>query len=374
MQSLLVIAALIVAYGFVAGRLPASKSPRWAPLLSTGSASPASGAADCHDVVMLSSPAGAAEPLVVRADVEAAAERISGQVRTTPIVRAKVGGVDGRHEITFKLEQLQHTGSFKPRGMFNRLLSTDVPPAGVVIASGGNAGLAAAYAARRLGHHCTVFVPAGAPGAKVDRIRAEGGEVVATGDEYADALDASAYHAAATGAVVLHAYDQPEVVAGQGTCGRELARQAPDLDTVLVAVGGGGLIGGVAAWFAGGVRVVAVEPERAPTLHTARRAGGPVDVPVGGIAADALGARRLGEVAWTVAAVREPAPWIADALLVPDTAIVAARRWLWDHLRVVAEHGGATALAPLLSGAYRPARDERVAVIVCGANTDPAVH
>lgn len=329
-------------------------------------------------------------PLVRRVDVERARRRIAPYVRTTPIIRVDVAPDPGaspsgdgagraaegpRHgrpgAVVLKLEQLQHTGSFKVRGMLNRLRTADVPDAGAVIASGGNAGLALAHAAARLGHRAQVFVPTGAPESKVRRIRAAGATVELHGDEYADALEASVAWSGRHGALLVHAYDQEDVVAGQGTCAAELADQAPELDTVLVAVGGGGLIGGTAAWYEGGVRVVAVEPRRCPTLSEALRRGRPVDVAVGGVAADALGARRIGRVAWSVAGGAPPAPsWIAASVLVDDDAIIAARRWLWDTVRIAAEHGGATALAPLLSGDYRVGEGERVGVIVCGANTD----
>lgn len=333
-------------------------------------------------------------PLVRRADVEQARDRIAPWVRVTPVIR--VDARAGRHPgggagsgpqsgarapghtsqpvpVVLKLEQLQHTGSFKVRGMVNRLRTADVSDAGVVIASGGNAGLALAHAAARLGHPAQVFVPTGAPESKVHRIRAMGATVDLVGDEYADALEASLDFSQRRGALLVHAYDQEDVVAGQGTCAAELSDQAPELDTVLVAVGGGGLIGGTAAWYEGSVRVVAVEPRRCPTLSEALRRGQPVDVAVGGVAADALGARRIGRVAWSVAG-RDPTapPWIAESLLVDDDAIVAARRWLWEHVRVAAEHGGATALAPLLTGDYQIREGERVGVIVCGANTDLA--
>ncbi|HVM08248.1 MAG TPA: threonine/serine dehydratase [Acidimicrobiales bacterium] len=292
--------------------------------------------------------------LVTRADVEAAAARVTGWVRETPVVDA-----DG---VVFKLEQLQHTGSFKPRGMFNRLLSTEVPEVGIVIASGGNAGLAAAFAAARLGHRSTVFVPETAPEAKVTRLRGIATEVRLAGSTYAEALEASLAHEAATGAVALHAYDQIDVVAGQGTIALELERQAPDLDTLLVAVGGGGLIGGIAAAFGDRVRIVAVETEGCPTLHAALAAGEPVDIEVGGVAADSLGARRIGEVCWSVRSR------IAGSLLVPDAAVAGAQARLWEVVRQVAEPGGATAYAALTSGVYEPNPGERVGVLVCGAN------
>jgi threonine dehydratase len=251
--------------------------------------------------------------------------------------------------------------------MFNRLTSAQVPAAGVIAASGGNAGLAVAYAARELGHRAEVFVPVSSPAVKVARLRALGAAVTVAGAHYAEALEASRERAAQTGALVVHAYDQPEVVAGQGTLALELAAQAPDLDTVLVAVGGGGLVGGVLAAYDGSVRVVAVEPERCPTLHAALAAGRPVDVEVGGVAADSLGARRLGDVCFGI--VQRLG---VTSVLVSDPAIVAARRALWEQARVAAEDGGAAALAALTSGRYRPGPGERVGVIVCGANTDPS--
>ena len=305
--------------------------------------------------------------MIDRGDVEEAAARIEGRVRRTPILE-----VEERRfgtPVYLKLELLQHTGSFKPRGIFNRMLAAVVPEAGVIVASGGNAGLAVAHAARELGHRAEIFVPESSPDVKIQRLRALGAGVTVTGAYYADALRASAARAEASGAMVVHAYDQAEVVAGQGTLALELAAQVPDLDAVLVAVGGGGLVAGIAAALEPTARcqVVAVEPERCPTLHDALAAGEPVDVSVGGVAADSLGARRVGRVCFAVATRTG-----LRGVLVPDDAIVAAQRVLWEEFRVVAEPGGAAALAALLCGAYKPAPDERVAVVVCGANTDPA--
>lgn len=292
-----------------------------------------------------------------QAAVRAAAQRIAPFVRRTPTIELDPG-------LFLKLEYLQVTGSFKPRGMFNRLLCTPVPPAGVVAASGGNAGLAVAYAARALGHRAEIFVPTSTPAVKAERIEEYGAVVHRVGDGYAEALSASLAAASCTGAAVVHAYDQPEVVAGAGTVAMEL----PGVDTVLVAVGGGGLIGGVAAWFAGSVRVVGVEPEGCPTLAAALVAGEPVDVETGGIASDSLGAARIGELTW-----REvQAGHIATSLLVSGEAVLDARRALWAAARVAAEPGGATAYAALTSGAYVPEAGERVAVILCGANASPA--
>ena len=304
--------------------------------------------------------------MVSPSEVEAAAHRIAGRVRRTPVVDLETGAAGSPVPCTLKLEQLQHTGSFKPRGVFNLLLSRR-SSAGVVTASGGNAGLAVAYAARELGLAATVFVPTTSPAVKVARIRDLGAEVVIGGDRYADAFAAATEHQQATGELFVHAYDGQEVLAGQGTVAREMEQQAPDLDTVLVAVGGGGLMGGIASWYADRVKVVAVEPERAPTLHAALAAGEPVDVDVSGLAADSLGARRIGEGGF--AAARDAG---VVSVLVPDGAIAAARTGLWRDLHLAGEAGGAAAIAALACGAYRPEPGERVGVVLCGANTDPS--
>jgi threonine dehydratase len=305
--------------------------------------------------------------LVSRRDVEAARERIAGRVRRTPVLEPGPGAFGLDAPVVLKLELLQHTGSFKPRGAFSRMLAAHVPAPGVIAASGGNFGLAVAYAARELGHAAEVFVPETSPSVKSERIRAQGAEVRMIPGYYADALEACERRAAETGALFVHAYDQPEVVAGQGTIAAELSEQVPDADTVLVAVGGGGLIGGVAAWYASDVRVVGVEPAACPTLTHALAAGQPVDAPVGGVAADSLGPRRAGVIATEIAKKH-----VDHVVLVPDEAIVQAQRRLWDDVRAIAEPGGAAALAALVSGGYRPDAGERVAVLVCGANTDPA--
>ncbi|HXF71832.1 MAG TPA: threonine/serine dehydratase [Actinomycetota bacterium] len=312
-------------------------------------------------------PTGGAAHVPTRAQIDEAAARIAASVRRTPTLELEHGafGVPGR--LVLKLEQLQHTGSFKVRGAFNRLLQAEVGPAGVVAASGGNHGLAVAYAARALGHRAEIFVPATSPAAKVERIRAAGARVHVVPGYYAEALAASEERVRETGALAVHAYDQPEVVAGQGTLGRELAEQARGLDAVLVAVGGGGLLAGIAAWFRGDVRVVGVEPERCPTLTRALEAGRPVDVEVGGAAADSLGAARAGTIA-LAAAER----FVDRVVLVPDEAIVRARRELWSAARVVVEPGAAAPLAALLCGRYVPGPEERVALVLSGANTDPA--
>lgn len=265
--------------------------------------------------------------------------------------------------LVLKLELLQHSGSFKVRGAFANLLRRDIPPAGVVAASGGNHGAAVAYAAQRLGVPATIFVPSIASPAKIDRIRAYGAEVCIGGDRYADALAASEAQVAATGALAIHAFDQAETLLGQGTLGLEL--ETEPVDTLLVAVGGGGLIGGIAACLAGRLKVVAVESDGAPTLYDAFMAGRPVDAPTGGIAADSLAPRRVGDLMFPVAR-QYVAP---EVLLVSDEEIRAAQRVLWDRLRLVAEPGGAAALAALMSGRYQPETGERVAVLLCGGNT-----
>ncbi|MEV6288055.1 threonine/serine dehydratase [Kribbella sp. NPDC051770] len=299
---------------------------------------------------------------VTREQVEQAAARIEGRVRRTPVLRVS-------ETATFKLELLQHVGSFKPRGMFNRLLAAkedgSLTGVGAVTASGGNAGLAVAYAARELGVPARIFVPESAPAAKVARLRTLDADVVQVGSEYAEAYAAAVVAAEESGALFSHAYDQPEVVAGQGTLGLELLDQVDGFDTVLVATGGGGLIAGIATAIGDRAQIVSVEPELAPTLARALDAGEPVDVQVGGVAADSLGARRLGDIAFEVATKQQIQP-----VLVDDHAIIAARQELWREYRLATEHGAATAYAALTSGAYKPAADERVVVVVCGANTD----
>ncbi len=275
-------------------------------------------------------------------------------------------GVGGA-EVWLKLEHLQVGGSFKARGMYHRLLANPVPASGVIIASGGNAGIATAAAAQALGVRCEVFVPTVSPAAKQAKLRDLGAQVVVTGAVYAEAYQACLARQQETGALLTHAYDQPEVVAGAGTLAQELEAQGGVCpDSVLVSVGGGGLIGGIAAWFEDRARVVALEPERAPTLYRAREAGRPVDVEVGGIAADSLGARRIGDIAWQVTQRH-----VRDALLLPDEAIRDAQRWLWKEMKLLVEPAAALGLAALQTGVYAPRPGERVALIVCGANVDP---
>jgi threonine dehydratase len=307
-----------------------------------------------------------ATSIVGRDDIRAAWSRISTHVRRTPVVEPGAGAFGLARPVTLKLELLQHTGSFKPRGAFSKMLASDVPPSGVIAASGGNFGLAVAYAARRLGHPAEIFVPSTSPAAKIDLVRDQGADVRVVQGYYDDAAEASRERAAQTGALPMHPFDQPEVVAGGGTIGMELAAQVPDADTVLVAVGGGGLIGGIAAWFDGEVRVVGVEPETSCCLHAAVALDAPLDVPVSGVAADSLGPGRVGDIAFRIAQ-----RFIHDTVLVSDEAIVEAQRALWRELRVVAEPGGATALAGLRAGAYTPALGERVVVLVCGGNCAP---
>jgi len=299
--------------------------------------------------------------------IDSAHARIAPHVRTTPVLRPGAGAFGVEADLTLKLELLQHTGSFKPRGAFNKLLTSSVPEAGVVAASGGNFGLAVAYACRRLGYQAEIFVPSTSPLTKIDRVRAEGATVHVIEGLYDDASEAARARQSETGALGMHPFDQPEVVAGQGTIGIELSRQVPEADTVLVSCGGGGLVGGIAAWFRKDVRVVAVEPEGSRCLDAALAAGEPTDVTVDSIAADSLGARRVGSIAFETART-----YVERVALVPDAAIGTAQRALWRELRLVAEPGGAAALAALMHGAYAPARDERVVVLVCGANGDPA--
>ncbi len=286
-------------------------------------------------------------------------------IRRTPVV--EVAGADlglDSIRLVFKLESLQHTGSFKPRGAFANLLGREIPAAGVVAASGGNHGAAVAYAAGKLGKPATIFVPSVASPAKMDRIRGYGAHLVVAGERYADALEASEEWAAQNGAAPIHAYDQAETLLGQGTVGLEFEDQSPGLDTLLVAVGGGGLIGGIAAWYAGRIRLIGVEPEAAPTLASALEAGRPVDAEAGGIAADSLAPKRVGELMFPLAEA-----FVDRVALVADEAIVQAQQTLWGALRVAAEPGGAAALAALLSRQYQPEPEERVGVLVCGGNT-----
>jgi threonine dehydratase len=309
---------------------------------------------------------------VTQEHITSAALRVAPHVRTTPLwvlpsasLALPAGTPD--FEVWLKLEHLQLSGSFKARGMFNRLLSNPIPAPGVIAASGGNAGIATAVAARALGVPAEIYVPGVITKAKRERLATLGATVVVAGDAYADALAACEARQRETGALMTHAYDQPEVVAGAGTLAREIEAQQGTPDSVLVSVGGGGLVAGIAAWFAGRSRVVALEPELAPTLFAARAAGTPVEVAVGGIAADSLGARRIGQIAWGVTQQH-----VAEALLLSDEAIREAQRWMWKELKLAVEPAAALPLAALRSGAIRPLAGEKVCLIICGANLDPA--
>lgn len=297
--------------------------------------------------------------------IAAVGQRIRTYVRRTPVLEVEAGDFGfAEGPLHLKLEFLQRSGSFKVRGAFANLLMREVPSAGVVAASGGNHGAAVAYAAQVLGVPARIFVPSIASPAKLEQIRSYGAELVVGGDRYADALAASEAWQQESGALPVHAFDQVETLSGQGTAGLELDEQLPHLDTLLVAVGGGGLIGGIAAWYRGRIKLVGVEPVAAPTLTDALAAGEPVDSQAGGIAADSLAPRRIGSLALPLAQ-----RFVADTVLVEDEAIREAQQALWRVLRVVVEPGGAAAMAALLSGAYRPALGERVGVLLCGANT-----
>ena len=291
---------------------------------------------------------------------------IRPHLRRTPVIEVEGADFGLRPgSIVLKLELLQHTGSFKPRGAFANLLLRDVPASGVVAASGGNHGVAVAFAAHKLGIPARIFVPSISAATKQQRIRDLGAHLVVGGDRYADALAASQEYVSQSGALAIHAFDQVETLLGQGSVGLELEEAGVGFDTLLVAVGGGGLIGGIAAWFAGKARIVAVEPAAAPTLHRALQAGRPVDAEAGGIAADSLAPRRVGEIMFPLAQ-----RFVERVVLVEDEAIRAAQAALWSTLRIASEPGGAAALSALTSGAYQPASGERVAVLLCGGNTD----
>ena len=305
--------------------------------------------------------------MVTPADIAEASRRIAGRVRVTPVMHLEAGSFGSPGHLVVKLESLQRSGSFKARGAFNRILSGSVPDSGVIAASGGNHGAAVALASTSLGFSAEIYVPEVASPSMVARLRAYGAEVTIIGQRFPQTYLAMQERAAVTGALMVHPYDQPEILAGAGTLGRELEDQVPDVDTVLVAVGGGGLIGGVASWFGGRVRVVGVEPFACATLHDAMQAGMPVDVPTGGIAVDSLGATRIGSLTFDTAR-----QFIDRVVLVEDDAIREAQLLAWDSLRVALEPGGAAALAAVVSGAYVPRAGERVAIVLCGGNLDPA--
>jgi threonine dehydratase len=312
--------------------------------------------------------------VISRDDIQRTHHMIEPYIRRTPVIQADLRDLDessaAPRPVTLKLEQLQCAGSFKARGAFANLLLRKVPGAGVVAASGGNHGVAVAYAARRCGVPAKIFVPTVSAPAKIDRIRRLGADLVVTGERYADALAAAQAWMTDSGAMSVHAYDQRETLLGQGTLGLELAGQVHDrggLDTVLVPVGGGGLIGGVASWFAGAARVIGVEPEGAPTLTRARAQGRPADAPAGSVAADALAPRRVGDLVFPITQ-----RYVEDVVLVDDASILAAQQALWQALRVAAEPAASVGIAALLSGAYKPAPGERVAVVITGANMTPS--
>jgi threonine dehydratase len=302
--------------------------------------------------------------VITRDEISATYDTIRPYIRRTPVIQLELGELPS---VTLKLEQLQCAGSFKARGAFTNLLLRDVPPAGVVAASGGNHGVAVAYVAHRLGRPARIFVPSVSAPTKMERIRQLGAELVVTGDRYADALAAAQDWAASSGAMSVHAFDQRETLLGQGTVALELEDQADGIDTVLVPVGGGGLIGGIAAWFGGSTRVIGVEPDGAPTLTRARAEGRPADAPAEGVAADALAPRRVGELMFPITQA-----YVEDVVLVDDPAILAAQRVLWQTARIAAEPAACVGIAALRTGAYKPAPGEHVAVIISGANMAPA--
>jgi threonine dehydratase len=309
--------------------------------------------------------------VISRDNIRQCYDTIRPYIRRTPVIQVDLAELDESATAlptgTLKLEQLQCAGAFKARGAFTNLLLRDVPPAGVVAASGGNHGVAVAYAAHRLSIPAKIFVPTVSAPTKIERIRQLGADLVVTGDRYADALAAAQDWEQSSGAMSVHAYDQRETILGQGTLGLELAEQAASLDTVLVPVGGGGLLAGVASWFAGDVRVIAVEPEGAPTLSYARAAGQPTDAPAGSVAADALAPRRVGELVFPITE-----SYVDDVLLVDDASILAGQRALWQAFRVAAEPAASVGIAALLAGAYKPAPGEHVAVVITGANMSPS--
>ena len=304
-------------------------------------------------------------PLIQPAEIETTETVIRPYIRQTPIIETHSTEFGfGDYAITLKLELFQHAGSFKARGAFSNLLTRDVPDAGVVAASGGNHGVAVAFAAMQLGIPAKIFVPTVSSPAKVAQISTYGADLVIAGDRYADALLASETWIAESGAMAVHAFDQRETLLGQGTTGLEFERQVPSVNTILASVGGGGFIGGMAAWYAGRVRVIGVEPEAAPTLYNALAAGEPVDAPAGGLAADSLAPRRVGQLMFPIAQ-----RYIDHVVLVSDAEIQHTQELLWRTVRIVAEPGGAAAFAALVSGRYQPQNDEHVGVVICGGNT-----
>lgn len=301
--------------------------------------------------------------MISRREIATTRARIARHIRQTPTIQVSLAGSTA--QTSLKLECLQHSGSFKVRGAFANMLSASIPAAGVTAASGGNHGAAVAYAASVLGAKATIFVPAATPSVKVSRIRNYGAHVIVEGGNYSEALTQSAKFAEETGALAIHAYDTEPTILGQGTIGQEFEEQAPDLDSILVAIGGGGLIAGVASWYAGGIKVVGIETEGCPTFYQAKAFDKPVEVSPAGIAVDSLGASRAGTLAFATASAH-----LHSVLLVSDRSVRDAQRWLWENLRIVTEPGGAVAFSALLSGAYRPQSGELVGILVCGANID----
>jgi threonine dehydratase len=305
--------------------------------------------------------------MITKEDIRGAAQRIAPYIRTTPVIRLESSWFDVPGDTFLKLESLQVTGSFKPRGAFNRLLGEPIPPSGVITASGGNHGIAVAYAAQKLGARAEIYVPSLATELKRKMLTDLGAKIVVAGNTYVEALAASEVRAAESGALNVHAFDHAATVAGQGTVAMELDAQLPDIDTVLISVGGGGFIGGIATWFSRRIKVVSVEPMQCPTLNRALQARVPVDVETGGIAADSLGCRRIGDVPFSVLL-----PAVSDSVLVSDEQIRDAQMVLWEKFRIASEPGGATAFAALVSGAYVRSPGEKIAVVICGGNADPA--
>ena len=302
--------------------------------------------------------------MIDKSDITQAYERIRSHIRLTPVIDIAAGIFDNESPWNFKLELMQHSGSFKARGAFNNLLSGNIPAAGIVAASGGNHGAAAAYAAKILGVPANIFVPEISSAVKIAAIKSYGAETHIGGATYAEALETSEEFIARTHALSVHAYNTDITLAGQGTVGLEWQQQAPDLDTIVVAVGGGGLVGGMACWYQNDIKIIAVEPDTSCCLHTALDAGRPVDVPVSGIAADSLGARSVGALAFEIAEA-----FVDNSVVVSNQAIINAQKSLWKNMRIATEPGGAAAFAALLGGAYKPAANERVGILVCGGNT-----
>lgn len=303
--------------------------------------------------------------MITRNDIEAAHERIRSHIRQTPVMDCLGDFSNHDTPISLKLELFQHTGSFKPRGAFNNLLTREVPAAGVAAASGGNHGAAVAYAAKKLGHKAKIFVPEISTPQKIEKIKSAGAELLVEGARYVDALALCDVYQSETGAMSIHAYDSEQTIAGQGTLGLEWLEQVDSLDTMLVAVGGGGLIAGIIAATKGRCNVVAVEPEGSCCLQTALKEDALTSVQVNSVAADSLGATMLGELSFEIC--REG---LHQSLAIPDTAITQAQLALWKKCQIVSEPGGATALAALTCGAYRPQPSERIGVLICGGNTD----